>query len=153
MEGNNISFKDLTSPIGVVPENHSAEWVDIEDENGNIKKYLQCDVVFWYERHKEPVQFIIDNGYVGQSMEINIHGGSFTDDGYFKIDEFEFSALCLLGTSEDDPNKDVEPCFEDSQVTISQFALDKDEFKSNFTLMMEELKNAYAESNLNKKGG
>ncbi len=151
LTGNNVSFKDLTSPIGVVPENHNAEWVSVEDENGNIKEYLQCNVVFWYERYKEPVQFIIDNGYVGQSMEICNISGSFTEDGYYKIDEFEFSALCLLGTNDNDPAEDVEPCFENAQVTISEFALNKDEFKSNFTLMMEELKAAYAELNTRKE--
>ena len=142
LEGNDIAFKTLTTPIGVVPQTYNAEWVDIEDENGNIKKYLQCDVIFWYERNKEAVQFIIDNGYVGQSMEITNISGEWTKDGYFKIEDFEFSALCLLGTS-DDSDKNVEPCFEDAEVTISQFALNKDEFKSNFTLMMEELKSAY----------
>jgi len=83
LEGNDIAFKTLTTPIGVVPQTYNAEWVDIEDENGNIKKYLQCDVIFWYERNKEAVQFIIDNGYVGQSMEITNISGEWTKDGYF----------------------------------------------------------------------
>lgn len=151
LEGNDVKFKDLTSPIGVVPETHNAEWVDVEDENGNIKKYLECEVVFWFSRHEEPVQFIIDNGYVGQSMELDIINGDFTDDGYFKIEEFQFSALCLLGTDDEDASNDVEPCFEQSEVTISQFALKKDEFKSNFSLMMDELKSAYTEETSEKE--
>ncbi len=146
LEGNDISFIDLTSPIGVVPETHNAQWVDVEDENGNVKKYLQADVIFWFSRNPEPVQFIIDNGYVGQSMEIENIFGDWTEDGYFRIDDFQFSALCLLGTDDENPENDVEPCFEESQVTISQFSLNKDEFKSNFSQMMSELKNAYKEN-------
>lgn len=140
LEGNGVSFVDLTSPIGVVPENHNAQWVDVEDENGNIKKYLQCDVIFWYSRFPEPVKFIENNGFVNQSMEIVVKDGVW-DENYtsFKITSMEFEALCLLGTS-DDSNINVDPCFEDSKV---QFNLNHDEFKLNFSTMLEELKTAY----------
>lgn len=146
IEGNTLTFKDLCQPYGVVPETHNAQWVEIEDDNGNIKEYIQCDVVFWYERYPEPIQFIIDNGYVGQSMEINVKEASWNekDSNYLDITDFEFSALCLLGTDEEDKSKHIEPCFEDAQVSITEFSLN-DDFKSNFSLMMEELKKAYSQ--------
>lgn len=146
LKGNDVDFKPLTIAYGVVPENNNAEWVDVEDENGNIKKYYKTDIVFWYDRYPEQVQFIIDNKGVNQSMEIDVIDGKWDENyQYFGIDEFEYSALCLLGRDNDNPENTVEPCFENAEVTISQFALNEDEFKSNFTQMMQELKNAYAE--------
>lgn len=152
LSGNNADFKSLTIPYGVVPQDNNPEWFDVEDENGNIKKYYKTDIVLWYDRNPEQVQFIIDNDGVNQSMEIDVVSGEWTEDyKYFKINEFEYSALCLLGRDNENPDNSVEPCFEDSEITISQFALDKDEFKSEFTLMMNELKKAYSDTSEEKK--
>jgi len=146
LQGNNIDFKPLTIPYGVVPENNNAQWIEVADENGNMKLYYETDVVLWYDRNPEQVQFIIDNKGVNQSMEINIINGKWSEDyKYYEINEFEYSALCLLGRDNDNPENSVEPCFENAEVTIAQFGLDKDEFKSNFTQMMQELKAAYVE--------
>src|SRR5690606_5264114 len=69
VEGNSLKTVDKTKPYGVVPENCNAEWVDVTDENGNTKRYLECDVILWQERYPEPIQKVIDDG-VNQSMEI-----------------------------------------------------------------------------------
>lgn len=138
--GNELQVVDKTRPYGVVPQNHNAEWVDVEDENGNIKKYVECDVILWKDRYEKPVQKIIDNG-VNQSMEIIPIDASYNEKtGYYDVNSFYYSALCLLGRSDDNPEDNVEPCFEQSEVTVYQFNLDKDEFKTEFNLMMAELK-------------
>lgn len=143
--GNTIKEVNKTIAMGVVPESHNAEWVDVEDKNGNIKKYLECDVVLWEERYKEPVQKIISGG-ANQSMEIIPTDCDWNEDtGYFKINDFYYSALCLLGRDEENPENNIEPCFEQSEVVISQFNLDKDKFKSEFNLMVQELKQSLYE--------
>lgn len=143
--GNSLKMIDKTRPYGVVPENHNAEWVDVEDSNGNIKRYLECDVILWKERYEDPIQKIIDGG-VNQSMEIVPTDANYNDKtGYFDINSFYYSALCLLGRDEENLENNVEPCFEDSQVVAYQFNLDKDEFKSEFSLMMAELKQSLFE--------
>lgn len=145
--GNEIKIVDKTKPYGVVPENHNARWVDVEDENGNIKRYLECDVILWQERYKEPIQKIIDGG-VNQSMEIVPTNCEWDEEsGYYNINDFYYSALCLLGRDKEDKSKNVEPCFEDAEVTVYQFNLDKEEFKKEFALMVKELKQSINSSN------
>lgn len=147
--GDSLKVIDKTRPYGVVPENHNAEWVDVEDENGNVKKYLECDVILWEERYEEPIQKIVDGG-VNQSMEIIPTDANYNDKtGYFDINSFYYSALCLLGRDENNPENNIEPCFEGSQVVAYQFNLDKDEFKSEFNLMMAELKHSLLEGGEN----
>lgn len=133
-KGNEISFKDSTIPFGFVPQDANPRWETVEDENGNSKNYYTVDVVLWHERYHEQVQFIIDNG-ARQSMEIMVTEGDWDDNwDYFNIDNFYYSALCLLGKDEDkDGNKgkdDVEPCFEESSITVGQFNM-SDRFKKD----------------------
>lgn len=142
-EGNTLRIVEKTRPYGVVMENHNAEWVDVEDEEGNIKKYLECDVVLWEERYQEPIKKVVDGG-VNQSMEIVPTQASFNNNtGLYDIESFYYSALCLLGRDEENPENNIEPCFEDSQITAYHFNLDKEEFKSEFNLMMDELKSYF----------
>lgn len=133
-KGNDIVFKDKTVPYGFVPQDANPRWVDVEDENGNSKSYYTVDVVLWQERYPEEVQFIIDNG-ANQSMEIMVQDGDWDDNwDYFEIKDFYYSALCLLGKDEDEDgvkgDNDVEPCFEDADVTIGEFSM-SDKFKKD----------------------
>lgn len=142
-EGNALHLIEKTRPYGVVMENHNAEWVDVEDEEGNIKKYLECDVVLWEEKYQKPIKRVVDGG-VNQSMEIVPTQASFNNNtGLYDIDSFYYSALCLLGRDEENPENNIEPCFEDSQITAYHLNLDKEEFKSEFNSMMGELKNYF----------
>lgn len=133
-KGNEVSFKDSTIPFGFVPQDANPRWESVEDDNGNSKNYYTVDVVLWHERYQEPVQFIIDNG-ARQSMEIMVEDGEWDDNWeYFNVNEFYYSALCLLGKDEDKDGikgeKDVEPCFEESSVTVGQFNV-SDRFKKD----------------------
>ena len=129
-KGNEISFKDSTIPFGFVPQDANPRWESVEDENGNTKNYYTVDVVLWHERYHDQVQFIIDNG-ARQSMEIMVTDGDWDDNwDYFNINDFYYSALCLLGKDEVNSSKDVEPCFEESDVTVGQFSM-SDKFKKD----------------------
>ena len=142
-EGNTLRIVEKTRPYGVVMENHNAEWVDVEDGEGNIKKYLECDVVLWEEKYQEPIKKVVDGG-VNQSMEIVPTRASFNNNtGLYDVDSFYYSALCLLGRDEENSENNIEPCFEDSQIVAYQFNLNKEEFKFEFKLMMDELKSYF----------
>lgn len=149
-QGNDLILKDKTVPFGCVRENHNAEWVEIE-EDGEIHKYLKAEIVLWYARYSEPVQKILDDG-VNQSMEINVDRYVEKDNGYIQIDNFEYSALCLLGKEVDEyGNKgenDVEPCFPSASVVVDKYALSSDKFKNEF----KEFLFAYEQINNNIDG-
>lgn len=137
-KGNTVSFKDATIPFGFVPQDANPRWESVEDENGNTKNYYTCDVVLWYERYREQVQFIIDNG-ARQSMEIMVTDGEWDDDwDYFNISDYYYSALCLLGKDENDTANDVEPCFEGAEVTVNNF-----NYNEKFSKVIDEMKSAF----------
>ena len=139
-DGNDIDLAYKTVPYGVVPETNNYEWVDLEDENGNVKRYLECDVVLWEDRYPKQVQAVRE-GKTAHSMEIEVLDGEWDENyDYFNIYDFRYDALCLLGTNNENPNLDVEPCFEDSAVFIPQYSFSQEDFKQQFNLMMEELK-------------
>lgn len=122
--GNKFIVKDTTVPYGVVPESCNPRWEAVEDENGNVKNYFTVDVVLWHERYPEQIQAIMD-GKMNQSMEIMIRDGEWDSNyDYFVVNDFYYSALCILGRERDESgkgNSDVEPCFEDSDVEVYQF--------------------------------
>jgi hypothetical protein len=62
-------------------------------------------------------------------MEIKIGSSFVDDDGYEVIEDFNFSALTILGS-------DVEPCFEDARVQMYEL----DEFKALYNEMLEKYK-------------
>lgn len=143
--GNELKIVDKTRPYGVIPQNHNAQWVDVEDEYGNVKKYIECDIILWKERYESPIQKIIDGG-VNQSMEIVVKDGEWESNyEYFNIKDFYYSALCLLGRDLDNNSNNVEPCFEQAEVTVYQYNFDKEEFKFEFNLMIQELKKSLTE--------
>lgn len=138
-KGNKCVIKDTTIPYGFVPQDANPRWEAVEDEYGNIKNYYTADVILWKERFPEQVEFI-EKKKINQSMEISVLDGDWDNRyEYFDIDEFQFSALCLLGRDRDGDVKgenDVEPCFEDADVSIGNFGLSK-EFKAELHNMKE----------------
>jgi hypothetical protein len=94
--------------------------------------------------------------YFSQSMEINPLKISplKEDKNYQDIKSFSFSALCLLGLS-DEPEYNTEPCFPSSHVEPISYELDKDRFKTEFSLMMSQVKKLTfsIENKTNNKGG
>lgn len=117
----------LTQPVGVVPESARTWWMEFEEDDGAIHEYLCTDVLLW--KRQEAYQKIKDDGITDESMEITVKDGQMKD-GVFVIDDFEFTAFCLLGTAE--------PCYESAALTV----FSKDDFRSEFDEMLRDLKEA-----------
>jgi len=132
MDSNGIKYEETTVPYGVVPESANPRWVDDGD-----KEYLVCDILLWTGRY-EDLEILLDDEEKSrpQSMEIKIDSSFIDEDGYEVIEDFDFSALTILGS-------DVEPCFEDAKVKMYEL----DDFKALYNEMIE------AYSKISMKGG
>lgn len=153
-EDNKYVFKSMCVPFGVVPENNDIHYETFIDSMGNEATYLVSNVVLWTGRYPDLCKAIYnDDIYFGQSMEINVKAYETLkdDEKYIDIKEYSFSALCLLGKS-DDSEYHVEPCFPDSRVEPYHFSLDN----SKFNELMQEFKQEFSECfhaiNTNKGG-
>lgn len=125
-----------TKPYGLVPESATYSWEDVKGADGAVRQYLTIDGCYLWTGRYEEAYSIVDNGK-GQSMEIEVTDGRWdeTEEAY-RIDNFTFSALCILGD-------DVEPAFEDANIVAYSF--DKDSFKKDYSLMMNELEQSLSE--------
>lgn len=132
IDSEGIKFEQTTKPYGFVTKEavENAQWVTITEKDGHTKhEYLQLKgCIVWKERYQE-VETILDEKHP-QSMEIAIDNAHYTDDHYLEIDEFTFSAACILGT-------DVEPCFEEACIGRHY---EMDSFKQEFQHMLDEYK-------------
>lgn len=135
-----------TRPYGFIPESSKFSWEE-KMVNGTIKEFFCATGYMWSKRYPElnRVSTLGNN----HSMEISNVDGHEREDGVFVIDDFNFSALCILGA---DTNYQ-EPCFEKSIIK----GISSDEFKEEFNLMYYTLnesiaggvKNMENEKNLN----
>ena len=130
-----VKYVNITEPVGFVPPNAKWWWEDVEDD-GVIHQYLNTEVILW--KRQEAYQKIKDNGITKQSMEIYVDKGVMCDD-YYRIDDFTFTAFCLLGTAE--------PCFE----SASLYVFDYDNMRSQMNEMFEEFKREFAISPIEKE--
>ena len=148
-----FEFKSICVPYGVVPQQDNIHYEDIQEPNGDIHTYMVADVILWTGRFPELREAVYsDQTYFGQSMEINVneHAPLEEDKNYTNITSYTYSALCLLGKS-DNPDEHVEPCFPVSRVDPYEFSLDDDKFSE----LMSQLKNELAfcfDGNAGKKG-
>lgn len=134
--GGAISMDDYkyihtTKPYGFVPESATYEWEEIRG-----KEYLTISGCYLWTGRYEEAYSVIENGK-SQSMEIEVTDGRWDEqEEAYQIDNFIFSALCILGD-------DVEPAFEDASVRA--YSLDKDSFKQEFSQMLSELKSSLSQ--------
>lgn len=126
-----INYYDTTCAFGYIDSSAKVDWELVTEEDGIEREYLTVDGFLWTEKYPESLKAL--DGNHNQSMELTILDGAMSsdDENYFEILDAEFLALCIL-------SPDTEPCFESAKV--SQFNLDKDVFKSEFTQMVAELK-------------
>lgn len=123
-------FVHTTKPYGFVPESATYEWEEVKTRDGS-REYLTIDGCYLWTGRYEEAYSVIENGK-GQSMEIEVTDGFWNEDEEaYQIDNFLFSALCILGD-------EVQPAFEDASITA--YSLDKDSFKQEFNQMLNELK-------------
>ena len=134
-----IKFEDTTKAYGFITKDavDNARWVDITEKDGHtVHEYLELKgCIVWNQRYEE-VSRILDENY-GQSMEIETIRGHWNNDDYYVIDEFVFSAACILGSNLDGTG--VEPCFESASIG-RHYSLNDDSFKREFYSMLDEYK-------------
>lgn len=127
-----LDIVNATDPVGVVPESAQPFWELVEEADGTVHEYLCTNVLLW--KRQEAYQKIKRDGICAESMEINVKDGELDkDSGLFVINDFEFTAFCLLG-------EDVEPCFESASLEV----FTTKDFKAKMTQMMADLKDTYA---------
>jgi len=153
-EKGKYKFRALTVPYGMVPEQNDIRYEEVEGKDGVKRIYLVTDVILWTGRYPELKETIYDaDVYFGQSMEIKVKGvaRNSEDKSLVDITKFTFSALCLLGKS-DDESYDHEPCFPDASVVPYKFEIGDD-----YTLLFEEFKKelalCFSNQQVSEKGG
>lgn len=124
-----IRMVNKTQPLGVVPADANIYFETYTNESGEEHEYLYTDVLLW--KRQEAYKKIKEDGVISHSMEITVKDGE-SIDGIYHIYDFEFTALCLLGSN-------VTPCFEDSALELFTTS----DFKAQFELMMEDLKESF----------
>lgn len=136
----------LTVPVGVVVENSFG--YETVTEYGVDVDYLTANVILWTGRYPElfDCQYSEDI-FCAESMEIDVqqYRPLEEDSNYIEILDFSFSALCLLGKS-DDPELNNVPCFISSKLVPINFSAD------DFVAKFNELKEAVKECFNQKEG-
>lgn len=126
-----MSLVKTTRPYGFVPHDATYRWEKVTSaNNGQEYEYLILDNCrLWTGNYPEAFEML--NGK-GQSMEIIVNEGKWSEETEsYVIDDFLFSALCVLGD-------DVEPCFEDAGITAS-YSQDST-FQMEYRKMLEDAK-------------
>lgn len=152
IDDDGVQLIDQTVPYGLVPESSDPTFEDVTEADGTVATYLTANIILWSGRYPIMDAKSDDSStYFNQSMEITID--SYTplveDNNYMNITDFTFSALCLLGRDENDPEYNSEPCFPSAKVTPLQYSLN-DNFKKEFSLMMNEFKKISSKDGDNK---
>ena len=117
-----------TEPVGVIPESAQWHWEVVED-NGEIHEYLCADALLW--KRQEAYEKIKSNGITKQSMEINVNEG-YMKNGSYIIEDFTFTAFCLLGTAE--------PCFESASLLMFSNDDEQKMFNQEYQLLLNDYK-------------
>lgn len=112
---------NLTEPVGVIPAGSNWWW-----ERFNGKDYFTVEVILW--KRSTAYSKISKDGVVAHSMEIDVDQGKMSN-GLFEIQDFTFTAFCLLGDGH-------EPCFEGSALEL----FDVNHARISFAQMMSEYK-------------
>ena len=128
---------------GVIPLDANPRMEKIIDAHGIEKEYFTVDVILWEHFFPELMETAYsDEVYFNQSMEITLLDFDIQEQ-YTVINDFSLQALCMLGKYDcshgnGDESDTSEPCFEDSR--IRRFSIDESQFKQNFELMLDKLK-------------
>lgn len=145
----NTSFDIVNEciPFGVIPESSCLQLEEVLEADGKtINTYLTCQIILWVGRYNIMDAAYSDDVYFNQSCELSINEYHYKDNDVLSIDDFTFSALCLLNKSSD-PDKNVRPCFPSCRVEkMKTFSIDANKFKQNFELMLEKLKQYESDS-------
>lgn len=133
----------LTMPVGVVMDDNFT--YEVVNEYGTDVDYLCCNLILWTGRYPELFDCkYSDEIFCAQSMEIDVaqYRPLEADSNYTEILDFKFSALCLLGKS-DDKELNNEPCFISSRLEPVNF--NADEFAIKFNELKDEIRKCFVQ--------
>lgn len=133
----------LTMPVGVVMDDNFT--YEVVNEYGTDVDYLCCNLILWTGRYPELFDCkYSDEIFCAQSMEIDVaqYRPLEADSNYTEILDFKFSALCLLGKS-DDKELDNVPCFISSRLEPVNF--NADEFAIKFNELKDEIRKCFVQ--------
>lgn len=138
-------------PFGLIPESANVHFEEVLEPDGVTKNnYLVCDIILWTGRYNIMDAAYSYDIYFNQSCEIKINEYAYEDDGTLRIDDFTFSALCLLHKDRFDSNKDVRPCFPSCRVEKfeANFSLNENtKFAEEFNILIAKANEIYANHN------
>lgn len=133
-----VKFECMTKPYGFVAPDSKVWFQKFEDYdefgNSTVHEYLMTQGYLWTEQFPEakgalegrPQSMELDestlSGHWSENIKENIE--------FFIINDAIFSKLCILG-------EDVEPCFEGSSVTASQYTMDENFTQTLFSMMQD----------------
>ena len=126
-----MSIRKTTRPYGYVPDDATYRWEEANIIGSNKKvEYLVLDGCrLWTGNYPEAYEMLKGKG---QSMEIIVEDGEWNDSTEsYEINDFLFSALCVLGDT-------VEPCFEGANIATS-YSKDST-FQQEYRKMLEDAK-------------
>lgn len=128
-----MRLRNLTEPCGVVPDHASFRFETDTDNDGVEHEYLIIDGVLLWKR-QDVFNYISKDleGRVKHSMEISVFDCEQDSSGILEINQFEFTALCLLGN--------CEPCFQGSELEM----FSSNNFKKQMAQMMSDLKEEFS---------
>ena len=137
----NVEIINECIPFGTIPESANIRKEEVLEPDGvTVNTYVIMDVILWTGRYNIMDAAYSDDIYFNQSCEISINEYHYKENDVLSIDDFTFSALCLLNKSSN-PEKNVRPCFPSCRVErIKPFSLNENKFRQNFELMLETLK-------------
>lgn len=145
----NLRLTSITIPYGTVPVQDNAHYEEVE-ENGVKQTYLVADIILWTGRYPELLEAKYNEEiFFAQSMEILPSETKKVSDG-LDVKKFQFSALCLLGKS-DDKAKNVVPCFKSARVEPYVFTGGKT-WTELFAEFREQLTKSYSAGDAVKGG-
>ena len=107
-------------PFGTIPESSNLQLEEVLEPDGETTNtYLTCQIILWTGRFNIMDAAYNDSIYFNQSCELSINDYHWKENDILAIDDFTFSALCLLNKS-DDKSKNVRPCFPSCRVEKMQ---------------------------------
>lgn len=137
-EEGEMNYIHTTSPLGVVPESADIYWESITDKEGVEREYLVVDGIYMWNRYEKEVLALKEDEF-GQSMEIEVDDYEFNEDeNHIKIEDFSFSALCILGIDKNGAER-VKPAFDDAKIITYSKNNFKDELSEMLQLFTETL--------------
>ena len=150
-EKGELAFHILTVPYGTVPQQDDVHYEEVVEDDGKVNTYLVADIILWTGRYPELLDAkYSDEIYFAQSMEI-IPSETKTEEGLLTIKKFQFSALCLLGKSDND-SENIAPCFASARIEPYDFAAKDETWTKLFGEFKQELAKCF-EAQSSGEGG